>query len=51
MTYAKLNASEILQFGSDDDAVALAPVGTPLPTNLTAIDEKFKEFVRPMKLF
>jgi hypothetical protein len=43
MTYAKLNASEILQFGSDDDAVALAPVGTPLPTNLTAIDEKFKE--------
>lgn len=43
MTYAMLNAAEILQFGSDDDSVAFAPVGTALPTTLTDIDEAFHE--------
>ena len=44
MSYAKLNLNQILQFGSDDDDVSLAPIGTALPTNLTdALDEKFVE--------
>lgn len=44
MTYAKLNVAEVLQFGSDDDAVALAPVGTALPTTLeAALDPAFVE--------
>nr|WP_300338835.1 hypothetical protein [Actinomyces sp.] len=43
MTYAMLNAEQILQFGSDDDSVALAPVGTELPTSLTNVNAAFKE--------
>lgn len=43
MTFAMLNAEQVLQFGSDDDSVALAPVGTALPQDLTTLDPKFKE--------
>lgn len=44
MTYAKLNVNEVLQFGSDDDSVALAPVGTALPASLDAeLDKAFVE--------
>ncbi|WP_017178170.1 hypothetical protein [Actinomyces timonensis] len=43
MTYAKLDATQILQFGSDDDAVALAPLGTQLPTDLSALTDPWKE--------
>lgn len=43
MTYAKLNAAEILQFGSDDDDVSLAPIGTPLPTDLETLNAAFIE--------
>lgn len=43
MTYALLNADQILQFGSDDDSVALAPLGTALPTSLKSVDAAFKE--------
>lgn len=43
MTYANINIEQVLQFGSDDDDVSLAPIGTALPTNLTDLDPAFKE--------
>ena len=43
MTYANINIDQVLQFGSDDDDVSLAPVGTALPTDLTSMDPAFKE--------
>ena len=44
MTYAKINIGQVLQFGSDDDDVSLAPIGTALPTDLTSpLDPKFQE--------
>ncbi|QHO91921.1 hypothetical protein CWT12_12240 [Actinomyces sp. 432] len=43
MTYALLNAEQVLQFGSDDDFVALAPVGTPMPTSIDKMDPAFVE--------
>lgn len=43
MTYANIKIDEVLQFGSDDDDVSFAPVGTELPTDLTTIDQAFKE--------
>lgn len=43
MTYAKLNVAEVLQYGSDDDYVALAPVGTAMPTAIGALDPAFVE--------
>lgn len=38
MTYAKLNLDAIRQFGSVDDSISMAPVGTTLPTALLAAD-------------
>lgn len=43
MTYANIKIEEVLQFGSDDDDVSLAPIGTELPTTLDALDPAFVE--------
>lgn len=43
MTYANVNIDQVLQFGSDDDDVSFAPLGTTLPTDLTTLDPAFKE--------
>ena len=43
MTYANIKIDQVLQFGSDDDDVSFAPIGTTLPTDLTTLDPAFKE--------
>ena len=40
--YEKLNASRLLQAGSDEDAVFIGPVGTQMPTAMKTFDPAFK---------
>lgn len=43
MTYANIKIEQVLQFGSDDDDISFAPVGTTLPSDLENLNAAFKE--------